>query len=319
MTLFARFILRPTSSFFLFLLGAYCLLISFDLKANLRIATWNMEWLSDKGDMIQGRRFHEDYLMMQNIAGVLNADLIAFQEVDSLHVLKNVFSPEKYNFYLSERADILKYRKNSQQFTGWVVKKHFSVQDRPDNRSLALPSLFRQHHLRYGSYIELIRPDEPNLHLLSIHLKSGCFDKSPHSNSACRKLARQINALVVWIKTRILLNQAFIIAGDFNHYLDTESDWVWKRLIDEVGIKNLINLTANTDAKCKVRHYNFRTRRWENRIYHTLIDHIIASPNAISQLHLLTSKQFQYSYHTATKYRLPDHCPVYVDLAPLSS
>ncbi len=287
---------------------------TFELQANLRIATWNLEWLSTKKDKIQTQRARGDYLMMQQISAVLNADLIAFQEVDSVAALKQVLPSSQYQFYLSERALSQTSAKSSQQFTGWAVKKDFSIIEHLDNKALSLPSPFYTSRLRYGTYIELVRDKSPNLHLLSVHLKAGCFNKKPHSSRACRQLNQQINALIVWIKTRLLQGQAFIVAGDFNHYMNEKSDWVWKKITQEVGKAQVLNLTATTQASCKTRRYNYRKKQWRKVTYSRLIDHIIASPNALSGLNLIAAKQFLYPTTGVKKYHLSDHCPVFVDL-----
>lgn len=284
--------------------------------ASLRLATWNMEWLSDKGDILQGRRNQNDYLMMQQITSVLDADFIAFQEVDSLDALEKVIPTNEYQFFLSERASEQTHKKKSQQYTGWAVRHRHQVINRPDFKALALPNILGKSNLRYGSYIELIRPDAPNLHMLSVHLKSGCFGKHINSKRSCDKLRKQINALAIWIQSRVIQNQAFIIAGDFNHYLNDTSDWVWQHLTKAVGEEHLVNLTQGTAAKCKSTRYNFRTKRWENVIYQKLIDHFIASPSVVSELLLTQAKQYQYSYHASSTYRLPDHCPIFADLTP---
>lgn len=289
-------------------------LITFELQANLRVATWNLEWLSTKKDKIQTQRSHNDYLMMQQISAVLDADLIAFQEVDSVTALTQVLPLSQYRFYLSERALTQASAKSSQQFTGWAVKKNLSVIDHLDNKALSLPSPFYTSRLRYGAYIELIRDNAPNLHLLSIHLKAGCFNKKPRSSRACKKLNQQINALIVWIKTRILQDQAFIIAGDFNHYMNEKSDWVWEKISQQIGKTKVVNLTAKTKASCKTHRYHYRKKQWREVTYSRLIDHIIASPSALTQLKLEAAKQFHYPTLSAKKYHLSDHCPVFVDL-----
>ncbi|PKF50436.1 endonuclease/exonuclease/phosphatase family protein [Enterovibrio nigricans] len=273
-----------------------------------------MEWLSDKGDMIQGQRNAEDYLMMQTVVSVLNADLVAFQEVDSLDTLAKVIDPDEYNFFLSDRAQFYTKSRKSNQFTGWAVRKSLEVIDHADYEPLGLPTFLSRGHLRYGSYIEVKRKNRPPLHLLSIHLKSGCFETPVRRNNSCKKLERQIDALNVWIKTRQKLGQEFVIAGDFNHYMNSSNEWVWESLIKKAGEGLLINLSEHTRAKCKARRFNYRTKRWEQVVYDKLIDHVIASPGALSSTVPALAKQFRYSYHTVANYRLSDHCPVYVEL-----
>ncbi|MEZ8127378.1 endonuclease/exonuclease/phosphatase family protein [Enterovibrio norvegicus] len=282
--------------------------------ASLSIATWNMEWLSDKNDMIQSKRTKDDYLMLKTVSAVINPDLIAFQEVDSEDVLAKVLDINEYNIYLSDRKARFKHSRGSGQFTGWAVRKGISVIDHPDYKPLGLPTFLSDGNLRYGAYIEVEREGKPSLHLLSIHLKSGCFETPVRRNNSCKKLDRQIEALSVWINTRTKLNEEFVVAGDFNHYLNDKNEWVWKALIKEVGEENVVNLTQNTKSKCKARKYNYRTKRWEHVVYRKLIDHIIASPGAIDVEIPPKTKQYQYSYHGVATYRLTDHCPILVEM-----
>lgn len=283
-------------------------------EAELTIATWNMEWLSDKGDVLQSERSADDYLMMKAVFSVIDADALAFQEVDSLDVLENVIDPSQYDVYLSDRAALLKNSRRSQQFTGWAVRKGLNVIDRKDYRPLGLPTFFSAGSLRYGAYIELERDGEPPLHLLSVHLKSGCFETPVRRNNSCKKLEHQVEALIVWIQTRLNLGQEFVIAGDFNHYLNDSNEWVWDRITREIGEENLVKLTDNTQAKCKARKYNYRTKQWEHLVYNKLIDHIVASKGAVRLSAPPQAKQFQYSYHSVANYRLSDHCPITVNL-----
>ncbi|KXF83123.1 endonuclease/exonuclease/phosphatase family protein [Enterovibrio coralii] len=252
--------------------------------------------------------------MMQTVVSVLNADLLAFQEVDSVDALSRVIDPDEYNFYFSDRAKYHQKSRGSNQFTGWAVKKNIEVIDHADFAPLGLPTFLSKGNLRYGSYIEVRRENQPPLHLLSIHLKSGCFETPVRRNNSCKKLERQIDALSVWIKTRQKLGHEFVIAGDFNHYMNTSNEWVWETLQKEAGKGNLINLSEHTIAKCKARRFNYRTKRWEQVVYDKLIDHIIASPGVLSSDIIPLAKQFRYSYHSVANYRLSDHCPVYVGL-----
>ncbi|WP_241819130.1 endonuclease/exonuclease/phosphatase family protein [Enterovibrio norvegicus] len=282
--------------------------------ASLTLATWNMEWLSDKGDMIQSKRDADDYLMMQTISSVIDADLIAFQEVDGPEPLAKVVDPLQYDFYFSDRSLRYKKSRGSHQFTGWAVKKGINVIDHKDYQPLGLPTFLSGGDLRYGTYIEVLRENQPSLHLLSIHLKSGCFNTPVRRNNSCKKLRRQIEALAVWINTRTKLGQEFVIAGDFNHYMNNPYEWAWQTLLEETSTSPLVKLTANTPAKCKARKFNYRTKRWEHVVYNKLIDHIIASPGAIDINSPVEAKQYQYSYHAVSTYRLSDHCPVIVEL-----
>lgn len=301
----------------LFLLFLGCILQWAPISAfALTLSTWNMEWLSDKGDKIQGRRNQDDYFLMQTIVSVLNPDILAFQEVDSLSSLSKVIDKNQYHFFLSERSKTFKHPQSSQQFTGWAVKKNIEVIDHPDLRALGLSTFTSGGHLRYGAYIEIKPPNSPPLHLLSIHLKSGCFDDVKKRKKSCKKLKRQMDSLSVWITTRLAQNQEFVIAGDFNHYLNEDNEWFFKMLKKDISNAPLLHLSKNTKAHCEANRYQYRTKKWKPITYKKLIDHIIVSPGVIHQGEIPQAKQYQYSKQNVMTYRLSDHCPVYVKLPP---
>lgn len=77
-----------------------------------------------------------------------------------------------------------------------------------------------------------------SFHLLTVHMKSGCFDGfltpdfwnvavdpwkvAPKKDHACEVYARQLPTLRKWIADRKFANETFIMAGDFNRRLDLE-------------------------------------------------------------------------------------------------
>ncbi len=76
------------------------------------------------------------------------------------------------------------------------------------------------------------------MHLLVVHMKSGCFDgkldehwwsaksdawqQADKKDSACEVYARQLPSLRSWISDRKTASDDFVIAGDFNRRLDLE-------------------------------------------------------------------------------------------------
>lgn len=312
--------LRPTRHknkivIFSALLGALIFSQNVSAKA-LTILSWNLGWLTLKTDITQGIRNENDYLQMQKILQQINPDLFAFQEVDSLNALGKILDLNHYHVFFSDRVRYFEQTKRSQQFTGWAVKKQLTVIDHPDLSALGLKSFGRKPYLRYGSYIEVLRENKPSLHLLSVHLKSGCFSKAQlkSQTKSCGKLERQANVLADWINEQVEKQHKFVIAGDFNHYLGDPKQWLWDQLHETLNGYRLINLSEKTHAKCKVKQYNYRTKTWEHRIYNRLIDHILVGQKAPFDQVPTIAKQYQFDYHTTTNYQLSDHCPLYVTL-----
>ncbi|WP_434361860.1 endonuclease/exonuclease/phosphatase family protein [Parasalinivibrio latis] len=294
----------------------FLMLVSSAPSSAFSIMTWNMEWLSDKGDITEGHRKPEDYVQLQKVVSQIDPDVVALQEVDSLKVLRKVFSPQLYDLYISDRHSREgpgnRQSLRSTQYTGFAVKRGITVIDHADNRALSLSSYFNETNLRYGTYIEIQKDGYKPLHLLSVHLKSGCFDGRNMKRYNCIKLSQQTDALGNWIRERERNNQAYMIAGDFNHYLSKTPNEVITRLnrYTREGLEPLL-LTQNTRAYCKVRRINRKSKRWETHIYTRLIDHILVSQNWLGNKRY-TSRQISFDPHDVMHFRLTDHCPVVV-------
>ncbi|WP_158075536.1 endonuclease/exonuclease/phosphatase family protein [Salinivibrio costicola] len=276
----------------------------------LTVATWNFEWLTLKADQRAGIRHEEDYLQLAAILAQISPDVLAFQEVDSPEALARVVPKEKYNYYFSDRYAALKSSSHSQQLTGIAVRKGWQVDDRKDFREIALPGLFGPPSLRYGAYVVITPPGHAPIHVLSVHLKSGCFHQR-QGTSSCKKLSQQFRALAEWLADRDDKN--VIIAGDFNRYIGENNDPFWHtfnahRLEIEANPPNIVNVTKNVRARCKARRYNWRTQTWNQVMYSRLVDHVLVSEPLANQWQY--SFQYQFDYHKVMTYRLSDHCPI---------
>ena len=72
--------------------------------AALRVATWNMEHLAERNDSGCRPRGDADYAAMRAYADALDADVIAFQEVESRAAAERVFDPVRYTVAIEQRA-----------------------------------------------------------------------------------------------------------------------------------------------------------------------------------------------------------------------
>ncbi len=276
----------------------------------LTVATWNFEWLTLKTDQQAGLRHKEDYLQLAAIFAQISPDVLAFQEVDSPDALARVVPKEKYHYYFSDRYTALKSSSHSQQLTGIAVRKDWPVDDPKDLRKIALPGLFGPPSLRYGTYLVVTPPGHAPVHLLSVHLKSGCFHQR-QSTSSCKKLSKQFRALAEWLADRD--DENVIVAGDFNRYIGENNDPFWhkfnaRRLEIGSNLPNIVNVTKNVRARCKARRYNWRTQTWNQVMYSRLVDHVLVSGPITAQWRY--SFQYQFDYHKVMTYRLSDHCPI---------
>lgn len=282
----------------------------------LTVATWNFEWLTLKGDQRAGVRHQDDYQQLSSIFVQLAPDVLAFQEVDSPEALARVIPTEAYNVYFSDRYAALKDSTQSQQLTGFAVRKDWKVDDPRDLRQIALPGFFGVPSLRYGTYIVVTPPGQEPVHMLSVHLKSGCFKQAQASRS-CEKLRKQFSVLADWVREHGDKN--ILIAGDFNRYISEKQDPFWQQfrqsLLDDASRPtNIINVTESVRARCKARRYNWRTQTWNQVMYSRLIDHILVSESLASRWQY--SFQHHFAYHNVMNFRLSDHCPVVATFKP---
>ncbi|EGU56988.1 hypothetical protein VINI7043_22507 [Vibrio nigripulchritudo ATCC 27043] len=274
------------------------------LATELTLSTWNIEWLTTNPSkrIEPSLRKDRDFVALRDVFSRISEQpmhIFSFQEVDSEEALMRV-TGTGYQYYFSDRA-----RKKHQdlqfedinQYTGFAVSEGIEVSD-PDDLNL-LPGQFNK--LRFATYIVAKPKAEKPIHLLSIHLKSGCF-AAKRKTDACRVLAKQGNSINAWITERLTNNQSFVIIGDFNHNLAYPNDWLWKIL--SKGTKGQVVLNSkNTSAECRVRS---RTNPTKTHQYRNLIDHVVSS----SDLNLSQSKQITFSKKEALSYRLSDHCPL---------
>lgn len=298
-------------------------------RANYRVATWNIEWLNEsegnptvRNDCIEYKRQHggkpprgkcdkpvriqADYDKLAEYANKLNADLIAVQEVKSVEALKKIFPPQHYDYWLSN------YKQD--QKTGLVVRKEaFQIVSGNDFQALGVSG----GRVRYGADVTVKNKEGKELRLLSVHLKSGCFDKiltdatkTNAGEAPCPILREQLPILESWVNDRTTEATSFIVLGDFNRrllwearnnkaagYTDGTDLWFWPELTDAID-KDLSNANSRDD----------RPEACGYGTFDEYIDHILLSKNLAEKV-----KDFQqhiYENQDFMKFSLSDHCPI---------
>ncbi len=189
--------------------------------ADLTLAAWNIAWLTTKpfrpprpAALPLVRRGPADYAVLQGIAAGLEADIIAFQEVDGPLAAARVFDTTRYAFFFPAEQDT--------QRTGFAVRRGIPVVQNPDLAELDLRPLARR-SLRRGTDIT-VEVHGRRLRLLSVHLLAGCREGPLEGRSiACEDLLRQAHILARWIADRDRAGEAFAIAGDFNRRLEEKT------------------------------------------------------------------------------------------------
>lgn len=262
----------------------------------IKLATWNLDWLTTRppgdpalpADVTPKRA--EDIAALRAIAGRLDADVIAIEEVDGGQAAASVFPPERYAVFMTEDQVV--------QRVGFAVRRGLHVTPHPDLAALDVYPPTARAHLRSGADITLDLPGG-QLRLLALHLKAGCRS-DPLGESrrpACRVLAAQARVLQSWIAARAGAGEAFVVIGDFNRRVEADDDFT----ATLAGATPLTEATAGRASPC-----------WGGEAF---IDRILLGGAARRWLEPESLRVLVY--HDAdrdARRRLSDHCPVSVRL-----
>jgi len=258
--------------------------------AELKIATWNLEWLTARldGDPALPADVHpktaKDIAVLRQYATALDADVVALQEVDGPGIAAALFPPDRYNVVFTNDAVI--------QRVGVAVRRGIVVHRNPDLTALDLyPDA--QFHLRSGLDLTLDLPGGA-LRLLAVHLKTGChFDALATSRRPqCATLRDQVAVLRRWIAQRRAEGVAFVLVGDFNRVMDAQDDV----LASLQAAAPLASITTGRDSPC-----------WGGGHF---IDQILAGGPARSWLDPDSLRVQVYREPLGMREHLSDHCPV---------
>ncbi len=261
--------------------------------AELKLATWNLEWLTLRpaGDPalpadVQPKR-PEDLARLRAYAAVLDADVVALQEVDGPEAAETVFPPERYVVHMT--ADPVVQR------VGFAVRRGLAFTVNSDLVALELPGS----RLRSGADITLAWRGG-RLRLLAVHLKQGCREErlSDTQRASCPVLRTQLAALQGWVAQRRAEGVPFALLGDFNRWMDG-GDGFYAGLQQDGG---LARATEGRSSPC-----------WGGGGF---VDHIIAGGAARGWMRVETLRVLVYrETGEAWRRRLSDHCPVSVRFA----
>jgi exonuclease III len=256
----------------------------------LKIATWNIEHLRDGIGEGPNARQEADFERLALYAEILDADVIAFQEIETLQAARKVFKPTSYQLFIENRTDALR--------TGFAVRQGIPVIQHPDFAELNVSG-----GLRHGTDITLTVASQA-IRLLSVHLRSGCWGKSLNSNTnACKKLKRQLPALERWIDARAAEGIPFIVMGDFNRRFDVPGDEFWPEIDDGEPVNaDLHRITEGRQQGC-----------WDGVFTH-FIDHIVFDKTSRRWIRPFSFEEIVYEESERLKKKLSDHCPVAVTL-----
>ncbi len=258
--------------------------------ADLKVATWNMEWLTTRpaGDPALPQDVQPkdaaDRADLQRYAAQLNADVVAVQEVDGPAVAAAIFPPDRYGLYFTKDSVV--------QRVGIAVRAGIPVHQNPDLAALDVTPE-ATHRLRSGADVTLDLPSGP-VRVLAVHLKTGCQrDRLDQSRrEPCAELRRQAVVLQGWVAQRVREGVPFIVLGDFNRWMDS-TDGLLASLL---AAAPLARATEGHDSPC-----------WGGEHF---IDHILAGGAARSWLDMSSLRVLVYREGADRKEHLSDHCPV---------
>jgi endonuclease/exonuclease/phosphatase family metal-dependent hydrolase len=258
--------------------------------ADLKIATWNLNWLTLRpaGDHELPAdvtpRVPEDFDRLAQYARLLNPDVVALEEVDGYAPASRLFPRDAYSIHFTHDHVV--------QRVGIAVRRGLHYDVNPDLTALA------ERHLRSGADITL-HLDGRDLRILAVHLKKGCRDVplARARSRACRELEEQVAPLTEWITARKQEGVPFLILGDFNRWMDRDDSFL--AALDQAA--PLVRATEGHSSPC-----------WGHEAF---IDHILAGGPARDwiqpdSLRVMVYQETERSWQD----RLSDHCPVSVQL-----
>jgi len=250
----------------------------------IKLATWNMEWLNENNGAGNTPRSDIDYNKIKDYARKLDADIIAIEEVQNIAAANRIFPRDLYDVILTDHGKDIR--------VGFAIKKGINWKSNGQYSDLNIEGT------REGMDISVSISDDVAIRILAVHLKSGCFDKPLNSvDTSCRILNRQIPVLEKWIDDRASEEQPFIVLGDFNRRLK-EKEEVWLDIDDGIPLHaTLKNYTAGRFSNC-----------W-NGLYPEYIDHIVANDLAAKYIDPSSFNQLVYSAEDS-QYKISDHCPI---------
>jgi endonuclease/exonuclease/phosphatase family metal-dependent hydrolase len=260
--------------------------------AELKLATWNVAWLTTRpaADRDLPRdlrtRSSDDIERLRGYASRLAADVIAMQEVDGPEAAALILDPAQWRFFFPDEQDV--------QRSGIAVRRSLPARQNPDLAALDLRAGAR-FSLRRGVDVT-VGEGQSALRLLSLHLNAGCREPDDRGRE-CKSITRQAEIIAGWIAARREAGEAFAIAGDFNRRFDRDPTIL--PALERAA--PLTRATAGRSNPC-----------WGGRPF---IDHILLGGRARNwmvpdSLRVLVYAERQPEWRN----RLSDHCPVSVVL-----
>ncbi len=274
----------------------------------LRLASWNLEHLAEADGTGCRPRGEADYAKLRAYAAKLNADVIAFQEVENEAAARHVFDEATYDIVISdqpyppfketcgkESAEPIRPQRN-----GFAIRKGIAFTVNPPVTALDVERKGGR-PVRWG--IDVTLTGREKLRLLSVHLKSGCSAGFKADDEDCPLLMEQVPTVKAWIDARESAGETFVILGDFNRRLKGDDKDVWQAWNTEGDLH-----IAALEGDGAPHHPGCDGGR-----YKEFIDQIVLSGAAFSRWDKASFDELVYDERGDA---MPsDHCPIAVTIA----
>jgi len=295
--------------------------------STLKLATWNLEWLMTPAtfnelkarctDNDRARRAAQrampcdvasslersalDLAALSRYARQLDADVVALQEVDGPAAARLVFPLHEFCFTGSRAL----------QNNGFAIRRGVPFRCDADVTGLSQGDVVRR-----GAVAVLFPGTPQEIHLLGVHLKSGCARQALDGpDDACARLARQARPLEDWIDAQARAGRRFAILGDFNRDLLAERGPVrnrngslhsfWHEISDgdPRGAALLNTAAGETFRNCA-----------PGQNHTSFIDYILLGGPLRERWVAGSFERMTWQPRDAARLRLSDHCPVAIRL-----
>ncbi len=268
-----------------------------DTPETLVIGSWNLEHLAARAGEGCRARTENAFALMREAARPFTgeADVIAFQEVESVAAAHRIFPADAFDILIETRPGSARRtecrgrpgQQLTRQAVGFAIRKGLRHQRHPDLTALQLGDP----DLRSGVDVTVYPPGRPPIRLLAVHLKSGC--PTGREREACDTLFRQLPILEDWIDARAAEGVRFAVLGDFNRRLAAPDDPFWAAIDDGQPAGADLRLAAGARRPaCDPRYGDF-------------IDHIVLGERTGG-----TPADFEEWRIGPREPRISDHCPI---------
>lgn len=296
-------------------------------QRGIKLATWNLEWLltPETFSALKGRcsdneaerrrvrrqlpcdtardleRSASDHAALRRYAELLDADVVALEEVDGPSAARLLFRQHEFCFTGSSAL----------QNNGFAIRRGIPFRCAADLEGLSLGDSVRR-----GAVLVLYPNSAREIHLLGVHLKSGCARQPLDSRlQSCQQLSRQLPVLKAWIEEQARSGRRFGVLGDFNRDLLAEqrgaSGQERPTVLGELNNgepdgSRLFSVAGEGDFRnCSrgQRHSGF-------------IDYILLGESLFRQRVPRSVERIVWSTEDAARRLLSDHCPLAVRIVP---